>query len=255
LTPLERVLRSASVSETIKRRLRAQFRSLDPLDLLSRMREAQRHVPQCSESGTMTAGAKMPDRVPLADFLVSPGTAWQDGEVRPTHRRKARIPHSWRSREDPFEHTWPTIKQWLEAEPGITAKKLHARLVAMAPAMYSSAQLRTLQRRVKAWRSNRAKELVTRILGDIAKQPENDNYPGVTSSCEATRAAIAIDNLQVKVELMAALIEVLTMAKEVEPGSIKDGYPALLGISERDGFDYYSEVNGFARLMDSAPQK
>lgn len=54
---------------------------------------------------------------------------------------------------------------------------------------------------------------------------------------------------------MAALLEVLTMAKEVEPGSIKDGYPALLGISERDGFDYYSEVNGFARLMDSAPQK
>ncbi|ORC45729.1 hypothetical protein B2G74_28465, partial [Burkholderia sp. A27] len=46
-----------------------------------------------------------------------------------------------------------------------TAKKLHERLVAMAPAMYSSAQLRTLQRRVKAWRSNRARELVTRILG------------------------------------------------------------------------------------------
>ncbi|MEX3672412.1 transposase family protein [Paraburkholderia phenoliruptrix] len=166
LTPLERVLRSASVPEATKRRLRAQFRALDPLDLLSRMREAQRHVAQCSESGTMTAGAKMPDRVPLADFLVSLGTAWQDGEVRPTHHRKARIPHTWRSREDPFEHTWPTIKQWLEAEPGITAKKLHARLVAMAPAMYSSAQLRTLQRRVKAWRSNRAKELVTRILGD-----------------------------------------------------------------------------------------
>lgn len=36
----------------------------------------------------------------------------------------------------------------------------------MAPAMYSSAQLRTLQRGVKAWRSNRARELGTRILGD-----------------------------------------------------------------------------------------
>ncbi|WP_237574064.1 MULTISPECIES: hypothetical protein [Burkholderiaceae] len=109
LTPLERVLRSAS-------------------------------VPQ----------ATTPARAPLADFLASLGTAWQDGEVRPTHQRKARVPHTWRNREDPFEHTWPTIQRWLEAEPGITAKKLHERLVAMAPAMYSGAQLRTLQRRVKA---------------------------------------------------------------------------------------------------------
>ncbi|WP_152035604.1 hypothetical protein [Paraburkholderia caledonica] len=36
-------------------------------------------------------------------------------------------------------------------------------LVAITPAMCSSAELRTLQRRVKAWRSNRASELVNRI--------------------------------------------------------------------------------------------
>ncbi|WP_248320382.1 transposase [Caballeronia sp. Sq4a] len=166
LTPLERVLRSASVPEMTKRRLRAQFRALDPLDLLSRMREAQQHVARCSESGTALADAKAPGRIPLADFLASLGTAWQDGEVRPTHHRKARVPHTWRSREDPCEHTWPTIQQWLQAEPGITARKLHERLVAMAPATYSSAQLRTLQRRVKVWRSNHARELVIQILGD-----------------------------------------------------------------------------------------
>jgi len=93
LTPLERVLRSASVPETTKRRLRAQFRALDPLDLLSRMREAQQHVAQCSESGTALANANAPGRVPLAEFLASLGTAWQDGEVRPTHHRKAHVPH------------------------------------------------------------------------------------------------------------------------------------------------------------------
>ncbi len=193
LTPLERVLRSASVPEATKRRLRAKFRALDPLDLLSRMREAQQHVAQCSESGTAPTEAKTPARVSLADFLASLGTAWQDGEVRPTHHRKARVPHTWRSREDPFEHTWPTIQQWLEAEPGITAKKLHERLVAMAPAMYSGAQLRTLQRRVKAWRSNRARELVTKILGgaDAMKagaatqhQPSSQNNRRVTITRE-----------------------------------------------------------------------
>jgi hypothetical protein len=164
-------------------------------DLLSRMREAQQHVAQCSESGTALADANAPGRVPLAEFLASLGTAWQDGEVRPTHHRKAHVPHTWRSREDPFEHTWPTIQKWLESEPGITARKLHERLVALAPAMYSSAQLRTLQRRVKAWRSNRARELVIQILGDTdalkagtatRHQPSSqnnrriDNYPGVT---------------------------------------------------------------------------
>jgi len=193
LTPLERVLRSASVPEATKRRLRAKFRALDPLDLLSRMREAQQHVAQCSESGTAPTEAKTPARVPLADFLASLGTAWQDGEVRPTHHRKASVPHTWRSREDPFEHTWPTIQQWLEAEPGITAKKLHERLVAMAPAMYSGAQLRTLQRRVKAWRSNRARELVTRILGGAdamkagaatQRQPSSQNNRRVTITRE-----------------------------------------------------------------------
>ncbi len=52
-----------------------------------------------------------------------------------TDRFYKRAPHTWRSREDPFEHTWPTIQQWLETDPGITAKRLHERLVAMAPAM------------------------------------------------------------------------------------------------------------------------
>jgi hypothetical protein len=165
LTPLERVLRSASIPESTKRRLRTRFRALDPLDLLRRTREAQQHVARCSASGTAPMETQTADQIPLANFLASLGTAWHEGEVRATHHRKARVAHTWRSREDPFEHTWPTIQQWLESEPGITAKKLHERLVAMAPAMYSSAQLRTLQRRVKAWRSNRARELVTRIFG------------------------------------------------------------------------------------------
>jgi len=193
LTPLERVLRSASVPETTKRRLRAQFRALDPLDLLSRMREAQQHVAQCGEAGTALADANAPGGVPLAEFLASLGTAWQDGEVRPTHHRKAHVPHTWRSREDPFEHTWPTIQKWLESEPGITARKLHERLVALAPAMYSSAQLRTLQRRVKAWRSNRARELVIQILGDTdamkagtatRHQPSSQNNRRMTTTRE-----------------------------------------------------------------------
>jgi hypothetical protein len=40
LTLLEHVLRPASIPEATKRSLRARFRTLEPLDLLRRMREA-----------------------------------------------------------------------------------------------------------------------------------------------------------------------------------------------------------------------
>jgi hypothetical protein len=95
LTPLERVLRSTSVPEATRQGLREQFRALDPVDLLRRMREAQQRV--CPATGSAATGAGPNDEVPIADFLASLGTAWQAGEVRPTHHRKARVPHDWRT--------------------------------------------------------------------------------------------------------------------------------------------------------------
>ena len=68
---------------------------------------------------------------------------------------------------DPFADAWPVIEGWLIAEPSVAAKALMDRLVAMVPEMYAGkAQLRTLQRRVKAWRSARVKEMV---LGALRK--------------------------------------------------------------------------------------
>jgi hypothetical protein len=128
--------------------------------------------------------------VPIAEFLTSLSTAWQAGEVRPTRgRRKAAAVHDWRSRPDPFAHTWPKIQQWLETEPGVSAQQLQKRLTEMMPELYSGAQLRTLQRRVKAWRANRAKELVTRIRDADAveagtatrRQPPPRNNPEATT--------------------------------------------------------------------------
>jgi hypothetical protein len=193
LTPLERVLRSPSVPEATKLALREQFRSLDPVDLLRRMREAQRRIAACTATEVAAADATLERDVTMDDFLAGLATAWQGGEVRPTHRRKATVAHDWRTRPDPFEHTWPKIQQWLETEPAITAKQLQNRLIVMAPEMYSGAQLRTLQRRVAAWRSNRARELVTKILGEPAameagaatqRQPPSQNNPEVTTTPE-----------------------------------------------------------------------
>ncbi|MDM0053511.1 hypothetical protein [Variovorax sp. J22R115] len=53
------------------------------------------------------------------------------------------------------------------AEPSVQASVLMDRLAAMIPDAYAAkAQLRTLQRRVKAWRSERVKKMV---LGSLSK--------------------------------------------------------------------------------------
>ena len=68
---------------------------------------------------------------------------------------------------DPFADAWPVVEGRLIAEPTVSAKALMGRLAAMVPDAYASkAQLRTLPRRVKAWRAERAKEM---ILGRLHK--------------------------------------------------------------------------------------
>jgi len=68
---------------------------------------------------------------------------------------------------NPFAQSWPVIEGWLDAEPSASANELMDRLAAMIPEVYGSkAQLRTLQRRVGEWRSERAREMV---IGSLRK--------------------------------------------------------------------------------------
>ena len=97
----------------------------------------------------------------IATFVASLAWAWKDGEARPTHRKQPKVTHWWRSRVDPFADAWPVVEGWLIAEPAVSAKALMERLATLIPDVYASkAPLRTLQRRVKAWRAERAKEMV-----------------------------------------------------------------------------------------------
>ena len=87
--------------------------------------------------------------------------------MRPTHRKQSKAPRWWRTRVNPFAEAWPIVEGWLNADASASANELMDRLAAMTPEVYGSkAQLRTLQRRVGEWRSERAKELV---LGSLRK--------------------------------------------------------------------------------------
>jgi len=165
-TPCDRLLAHDSVDAQTKERLKAQFKSLDPVRLLQEIRAAQQTLSDLAAHGVRTEAATStpPD---VAAFLASLSSAWKDGEARPTHRKQANATHWWRTRPDPFADAWPVVEGWLIAQPSISAKELMDRLAAMVPDAYASkAQLRTMQRRVKAWRADKAKDL---ILGALRK--------------------------------------------------------------------------------------
>ena len=62
--------------------------------------------------------------------------------------------HTWRTRADSFEEVWDEVRGKLEIFPKLEAKTLFEFLQREYPGQFTDGQLRTLQRRVKAWRAN-----------------------------------------------------------------------------------------------------
>ena len=102
----------------------------------------------------------VPHSESLESFLSRLPGLWRQGEIRPTHARRARRGRWWRTRPDPFEGVWCEILHWLQQYPDITGSGLLNRLMDRYPGRYSRSQLRTLQRRVREWRGVIAKKLV-----------------------------------------------------------------------------------------------
>ena len=163
MTPCDRVLASPDIDDETKDKLRHQRDSLDPVKLLHGIRSIQQRLAELSSRSDISATEPIPD---VNDFLKGLSTVWQDGEVRPTHRKPATGKRTWRTRADPFEPVWPMVYQWLESDPSLSAKQIMAQLEKAVPELYGTkSQLRTLQRRLKEWRNDRAKKL---IYGDAA---------------------------------------------------------------------------------------
>lgn len=80
------------------------------------------------------------------------GRKYVSGGQLPSERHKDR---EWRTRPDAFSERWPELEALLVDAPGLEAKTLFQHLVERYPGSYEPGQLRTLQRRVKAWRAER----------------------------------------------------------------------------------------------------
>lgn len=62
-------------------------------------------------------------------------------------------PRTWRTRPDPFGEDWAGVESLLRYAPELEAKTIFEDLVERKPEQYSENQLRTLQRRIRAWRA------------------------------------------------------------------------------------------------------
>ncbi len=190
-TPCERLLAHDAVDLATKSELVTQFQALDPVKLLQDIRVAQQALSDIAASGPSTQKAESAP-VAIAAFLSSLSCAWKDGEVRPTHRKRDNAARWWRTRVAPFAEAWPVIEGWLDADPSTSAKELMDRLAAMVPEVYGSkAQLRTLQRRVRDWRTERAKEMVLgrlrKVDAEAAEHRKTNEHGSGTTEASATK--------------------------------------------------------------------
>lgn len=172
-TPYQRLLASDRITDQQKEKLRRTFAELDPIWLLHRIREAQGRIAQLEIGG---APVERPLANPGVDqFVRHLATAWKNGEIRATHRKRPVAPRLWRTREDPFEGVWSTVQHWLNEEPDATGKELFQRLQENLPGSFQRGQLRTLQRRVKEWRTAVAKQLVLGVETRLSAIDRNES--------------------------------------------------------------------------------
>src|SRR5262245_8718439 len=75
---------------------------------------------------------------------------YRDSDTLPSRRR---VPHTWRTREDPFQDVWHELVEQLRLNPGLQAKTLFVDLQRRHPGRFPDVQLRCLQRRIKQWRA------------------------------------------------------------------------------------------------------
>jgi hypothetical protein len=157
-TPYQRLLADPRTPDPVRRKVDVVYATLDPVRLLSDIRQAQARLVEIADQpiADMTAEPRAPT---LAQFLASLRTAWQSGEIRPTSRTKETKKRG-RRRPDPLAMVTADLRAWFDAEPWRTSRELFERLQTAHPGKFPDGQIRTLQRRVKGWRREKSHEMV-----------------------------------------------------------------------------------------------
>lgn len=156
-TPHQRLIDDERTPEAARARLREIHTRLDPVALLRDIRVAQERLAALADAKPASQEPTSPPPVDI--FLASLRTAWKDGAVRPTDRPIVK-PKRGRRRPDPLLKVTADLQKWFDAEPWRTSAELLSKLQTEYPGVYPDKLLRTLQRRLKSWRSAQADALV-----------------------------------------------------------------------------------------------
>jgi hypothetical protein len=190
-TPHQRLIADARVPDAMRTRVNEIYASLDPVALLRDIRAIQ----ECLAGLTDAAPASDPSAAPPIDqFLASLRTAWKEGTGRPTDRPIIKKKRE-RRRPDPLLEAAPQLRQWFEAEPWRTSSELLPKLQAECPGTYPTNVLRTLQRRLKSWRSEEAAALLfgsmecTQEPNAVVRSPGGTRYMAEEAGRCATPAS------------------------------------------------------------------
>lgn len=147
-TPMQRVIDSLFGELSEKERLQKIHEALDPIKILNQMKCLQ-------ESLWKSACTDYPsEKKNIAEFPCEFSDIQQGILQRYKKTEKPKVERYWRTRKDPFEEVWDQIVDWLKENSEQTAKAILAKLQKKYPGQYTNNQLRTLQRKIKTWRSN-----------------------------------------------------------------------------------------------------
>jgi len=158
-TPYQRLLDEPRTTEATRAHVREVFAGLDPVRLLRNIRAAQQQLVTLADTTSPSPVTKEPAAPPLETFLVNLRTAWQSGQARPTDSNKPAQKRGCR-RPDPLIEVTGQLQDWFKEEPWRSGRDLLEKLQVERPGNYPDSLIRTVQRRLKIWRSEHARALV-----------------------------------------------------------------------------------------------
>jgi hypothetical protein len=212
-TPYERALVHPKVTTAVKKRLRDQYRLLDPIALLAEIRATQEELGNRvdrragharSQPGADTSAAP----ATTAAFATTLGKTVKVGEPRATHRRPSRQYKTRVRMPSKLDPHIATIEDWLTAQPQLTAITIVSRLSGKYPEEFGTRQHSIVQRLLRALRRKAAEQLLAQepfgnttiaaslpgsVDGSGYVGPESPTAPLVDHSGEATQPGRSVD--------------------------------------------------------------
>jgi hypothetical protein len=182
-TPYERALAHPKVAETVKKRLREQYRTLDPVALLAEIRAAQEELGnridrraggalrQTAAGKSDVAAVGHYSTAEPAAFARKLGNDLARGEPRATHRRAKRRYKKRVSMPSKLDPHVALIEGWLAAEPQLTAIAIIGRLAERHPEQFGKKQHSIVQRLLRALRKTAAQRLIAETAAEACAQP------------------------------------------------------------------------------------